>query len=295
VSDLRPIVLGMHSTVVPPAVVTLSPSRAADFKSCPLLYRFRAIDRLPEPPSPEAVRGTLVHAVLERLFDVPPAARTPDHATRLAAQVWRQMVDADPDLVALLGPPAADTDAWLAAAGALLDAYFTMEDPRRLEPAERELVLEADLGDGLRLKGILDRLDVAPEGDMRVVDYKTGRAPAELFEQRALFQLRFYALLLWRTRGQVPRLLQLIYLSDRQVVRLEPHEADLRALERTLRALTAAIEKATRTGDFRPRRSRLCDWCPHQSLCPQWGGTPPPLPAPASAEPVEPAETSPRP
>ena len=30
---------------------SLSPSRAADFKTCPLLYRFRTIDRIPEPRS----------------------------------------------------------------------------------------------------------------------------------------------------------------------------------------------------------------------------------------------------
>src|SRR5215472_9967352 len=55
---------------------SLSPSRAADFKTCPLLYRFRTIDRIPEPPTPDQARGTLVHAVLERLFDLPAAERT---------------------------------------------------------------------------------------------------------------------------------------------------------------------------------------------------------------------------
>ena len=34
----------------------LSPSRAADFKQCPLLYRFRAIDRLAELPTRAQVR-----------------------------------------------------------------------------------------------------------------------------------------------------------------------------------------------------------------------------------------------
>src|SRR5690606_16258816 len=56
---------------IPPA--SLSPSRASDFMRCPLLYRFRVIDRLPEKPTEAATRGTLVHAVLERLFDAPAA------------------------------------------------------------------------------------------------------------------------------------------------------------------------------------------------------------------------------
>src|SRR6266705_4580212 len=46
-----------------PSRPSLSPSRAADFKTCPLLYRFRSIDRLPEQPTADQARGTLVHAV----------------------------------------------------------------------------------------------------------------------------------------------------------------------------------------------------------------------------------------
>jgi len=259
-------------------VLSLSPSRVADFKSCPLLYRFRAIDRLPEPPSREAVRGTLVHAVLERLFDVPATRRTPATARLLASSEWVRMVEEEPGLAALVADEGSDV-AWLADAGRLLDTYFTLEDPRVLEPAERELLVEVALDEELRLKGIIDRVDVSASGEVRIVDYKSGRSPNALFEQRALFQLRVYALLLWRVRGRVPSMLQLIYLSDGQVVRLAPDEGDLQALEKTLRALASAITRARRTGDFRPSTSRLCDWCPHRELCPAWGGTPPEYPA----------------
>ncbi len=48
--------------------------------TCPLLYRFRVIDRLPERPSMDAVRGSVVHKVLEELFDLPAVERTPDRA-----------------------------------------------------------------------------------------------------------------------------------------------------------------------------------------------------------------------
>ena len=118
----------------------------------------------------------------------------------------------------------------------LLDAYFALEDPTRLEPAERELFVEYDLESGLRLRGYVDRLDVAPDGPLRVVDYKTGRAPREGFEAKAMFQMRFYALVLWRLRGEVPRLLQLLYLGSGEVLRYEPDEADLRATERKVEA-----------------------------------------------------------
>ena len=255
----------------------LSPSRAAAFMTCPLLYRFRVIDRLPEPPSTATARGTLVHAVLERLFDLPAAQRTPEAARALVNPEWDRLADAEPDLAALFGDDAERAD-WLASANAILNAYFTLEDPRRLEPAEREAYVETTLDSGLRLRGYIDRLDVAPSGDIRIVDYKTGRAPREAYEASALFQMKFYALVIWRLRGQVPRLLQLMYLAEGEVLRYAPDESDLLATERKVAALWQAIERARAAGDWRPRPSRLCDWCNHKAFCPEFGGTPPPLP-----------------
>ncbi len=257
---------------------------------CPLLYRFRVVDRLVEAPSPAAVRGTVVHAVLERLFDLPAAQRTLAAARDLLRPQWDELLVATPELAGLF--PADDgaaLAAWLQSADELIERWFSLEDPTRLEPAERELYVETTLDDGLVLRGYVDRLDVAPNGDVRVVDYKTGRAPSEAFEAKALFQMRFYALVLWRTRGVLPRLLQLVYLGDAQVLRYAPDEADLLATERKVKALWQAIERAASTGDWRPSKSRLCDWCDHRALCPAWGGTPPPLPEQAVALALDPA------
>ncbi len=256
---------------------SLSPSRAADFKTCPLLYRFRTIDRLPEKPSPDQVRGTLVHAVLERLFDQPAAERTPERAADLLEPAWRTLIEAEPELTALFDRPDAPTE-WLDSTRELLAGYFTLEDPRRLEPAERESLVETLLESGLLLRGYVDRLDVSPAGDVRVVDYKSGGAPREAFEARALFQLKFYALVIWRTRGVLPRALRLLYLRDREACDYSPDEQELFRFERNLQALWHAIERATEAKDFRARPSRLCDWCSHQAHCPEYGGTPPPFP-----------------
>ena len=245
--------------------------------TCPLLYRFRVIDRLPEPPTTATARGTLVHAALERLFDLPAADRTPAAGRALLTQEWDRLAAEEPDLAALFDNEA-ERSGWLASATAIVDAYFTLEDPRRLEPAEREAYVETTLESGLRLRGYIDRLDVAPSGDIRIVDYKTGRAPREAYEASALFQMKFYALVIWRLRGQVPRLLQLMYLAEGEVLRYSPDESDLLATERKVAALWKAIERARDAGDWRPRPSRLCDWCNHKALCPEFGGTPPPLP-----------------
>jgi putative RecB family exonuclease len=256
---------------------SLSPSRAADFKTCPLLYRFRTIDRIPEPPTPDQARGTLVHAVLERLFDLPAGQRTPAQAAGMVEPQWERLRDEQPLLAAMFGPAGTPADFFESTVD-LLGGYFTMEDPRRLQPAERESLVEAVVDDHLLIRGYIDRLDVSPGGDIRVVDYKTGGAPREAFEGRALFQLKFYALVLWRTRGVVPRTLRLLYLKDAEACDYAPDAEELERFERTLVALWRAIDRATQERDFRPKPSRLCDWCAHHSLCPAYGGTPPPFP-----------------
>lgn len=252
----------------------LSPSRANDFVQCPLLFRFRVVDRLPEPTSEAAARGTLVHAVLERLFDSPAGDRTVLAAKALLPGEWDRLRAAEPKYAELFASPDAEA-AWLVSAGALLTTYFTLEDPTRLEPQERELFVEAKLDDGPLLRGIVDRLDVAPGGAMRVVDYKTGKSPRAGYESSAIFQMRFYALVLWRLRGEIPRMLQLVYLGDAKILRHEPEEAELRTVERRIRSIWAGIEASARSGDWQPRKSALCPWCAHQALCPAFGGTPP--------------------
>ncbi|MFN8126938.1 MAG: PD-(D/E)XK nuclease family protein [Candidatus Nanopelagicales bacterium] len=268
---------------------SLSPSRAGDFMTCPLLYRFRSVDRLPEPPGPEAARGTLVHAVLERLFDIAPGDRTPQVAHGLIPDSRTAMTAASPELPGLLfggttpGPAGSPTaiaapdpqavDRFLAAAAGFLDRYFALEDLNRLQPAERELSVSTELPSGLVLRGIIDRLDRAPSGAVRVVDYKTGRAPGPGWEAKALFQMRFYGLVLWRLHGQVPARLQLLYLGNTERLTVDPSEAELRATQAKVEALWDAIERATVSGDWQPRPSRLCGWCSFQALCPEFGGT----------------------
>ncbi|MFI6723911.1 RecB family exonuclease [Streptomyces atratus] len=247
---------------------------------CPLLYRFRVIDKLPEKPSEAATRGTLVHAVLERLFDNPAVERTAGRATALIPGQWDRLLESKPELSELFAEDAGGERLarWLSEAESLVERWFSLEDPTRLEPAERELFVETELESGLRLRGVIDRIDVAPTGEVRIVDYKTGKAPRPEYAEGALFQMKFYALVIWRLKGVVPRRLQLVYLGSGDIMTYDPVVADLERVERKLLALWDAIRRATETGEWRPRPTKLCGWCDHQSVCPEFGGTPPVYP-----------------
>lgn len=261
----------------------LSPSRANDFVQCPLLFRLRTIDKLPEPPSLAATKGTLVHSVLERLYDHPLGQRTTEIAHSILPTEWQQLQNARPEVLEMFQSDS-EVSAWLKSAGNLVDTYFTVEDPNRLEPAQREVFVESQLEDGPLLRGVVDRIDIAPDGAMRLVDYKTGKAPRPQYSAQAAFQMRFYGLVMWRNRGVIPKMLQLVYLGDGQVLRNEPNVEDLEAAEQKIRAIWDDIRTAAETREWRPRPTKLCDWCNFKSICPAFGGTPPELEPGAAQE-----------
>jgi len=263
---------------------TLSPSRANDFQTCPLLFRLRSIDRLPEAPSVAAIRGTLVHRALENLFVLPATQRTVDATRDHLRLALRELEVDDPQEFEALSeglradlPPDDLAEGILRPIYPLLDTYFALEDPQRITPHAREMAVQAELEPGFIGRGFIDRVEVAPDGRVRIVDYKTGRAPGPRFESKAMFQMRFYALIWWRTTGTIPSMLQLMYLGDGQVLRLSPTEDQLLATEASILAIRDAITRAVADG-FTPTPSRLCDWCSFQEFCPAFDGTPPPMP-----------------
>jgi putative RecB family exonuclease len=248
-------------------LLRLSPSSATDFKSCPQLFKYRAIDRLPEPVSGAAARGSLVHSVLERLFAEPPHGRTPARAEELLDALWMQVRE-DPDFRPA-GLGGADEVGWLDASRRLLRNYFKLEDPRSLEASQLEWWVEYELSD-VHLRGIIDRLEERPDGSWILTDYKTGRVPGESRELSAFFGLRFYALVCWRAFDVMPKEIRLVYLSDPAVLTLNPNERMLIAFERQMKALARAIQRAVDRDDWRTRPTPYCMSCSFQARCPAW-------------------------
>ncbi|MGW4479729.1 RecB family exonuclease [Rhodococcus triatomae] len=254
----------------------LSPSRAADFRQCPLLYRFRAIDRLPERTTVAQARGTLVHAALEALFGLPAHERVPAVAESLVEPAWRRMVEHTPDVADVV--PESEVDGFLDGARRIVGAYFRLENPASFDAEACEVRVETELPDGVPLRGFVDRIDVAPSGEVRIVDYKTGRAPRAGFERSALFQMKFYALMMLHTRGVLATQLRLLYLADGEILTYEPDHEELERFGGTLGALWRAVLEAGRTGEFEPSPGPMCRFCDHVERCPAFGGTPPPYP-----------------
>jgi len=161
----------------PPA---LSASRAKEYQQCPLKFRYSVVDGLRQPPTEATVKGTVVHKVLEDLFTLPAAERTPAAAQEMLPTTWEYVLDRDEAARDLFEDPRAAAQGQDDTA-TLLGNYFRMERPENLAPKGREQFVDARLSSGVLLRGIIDRIDEAPDGALRVVDYKTGRTPSPRF------------------------------------------------------------------------------------------------------------------
>jgi putative RecB family exonuclease len=266
-SDLLPDTRLPGPTTAPGLLETLSPSRASDFKSCPQLFKYKAIDKLDTPPTEYQARGTTAHLALQRLFDEPGPARTPQRLYDLFREAWVELRDVEfPELFDRLE----DERAWGIDSLHILSNYFDVEDPARIEPLSRELDLAEPVGE-MTIRGILDRLEEGP-GGLVITDYKTGRAPPERYAIPAFFALKVYALLIRRRLGRTPATLRLLYLNGPTVYEIAVTDAQLDAMERHLEALWSAINRAIAEDRFPTRPGRLCDWCPFRGRCPAFDG-----------------------
>jgi putative RecB family exonuclease len=254
-----------------PLPVGLSPSSVSAFRDCPLAFRFAYVDRLPEPPSAPASKGTLVHRALELLMCRAPGDRTLDAALADLDRARAEMTD-HPDLAGLELTDA-EWAAFHADAELLVRRYFELEDPSTVRPIGLELKLTASL-ERLTLRGIIDRLELDADGELVVTDYKTGSVPTERYEGKSLAGVHVYAMLCEQMLGRRPARVQLYYLAKPEAIIAVPTEQTVKGVTMRTTALWSTIARACARDDFRPSPGRLCDFCTFKPYCPAHGGDP---------------------
>ncbi len=212
-----------------------------------------------------------MHRALELLLLRPPSERTLEAGLADLATA-RAELSLHPDFTGLELTPE-EWEAFDADAELLVRRYFELEDPCTVSPIGLELKLEADLG-RVRLRGVIDRLELDADGELVVTDYKTGSVPSELWEAKSLSGVHIYALLCERMLGKRPVRVQLYYLSKPEAIIATPSDQSTTAVERKTVAMWSAIANACERDDFRPRPGRLCDFCAFKPYCPAHGGDP---------------------
>jgi putative RecB family exonuclease len=251
---------------------SLSPSSMSTFTSCPLSFRFSYIERLPEPPSAPASKGTLVHLALQYLMWRPPAERTIENALLDLVRASEELAS-DPEFAEL----DLTDEEWVsfqAQAEVFVRNYFDLEDPTSTTVLGVELRVSAETADGVVIRGIIDRLDLDADGELVIIDYKTGREPSHSWEQQSMAGIHIYSLLCEKMFGRRPKSIQLLYLSKPERIAIAPSDQSVRGVEMKSGALMKAVRTACARADFRPRTSALCNFCSFKEFCPAYGGNP---------------------
>jgi putative RecB family exonuclease len=258
------------SAPVLPLPASLSPSKVASFKDCALAFRLSAIDRLPEPPSPHAAKGTLVHRALELLmWEEEGSSRTLTAALEKLDRATPELLGGPEYGSLVLGDE--EREEFLADAERLVRNYFALEDPTAVRVLGTELRLSVSIGT-LTLSGIIDRLDLDADGGLVVTDYKTGRAPSIQREQSRLGGVHFYAFLCEQVLGQRPARVQLLHVREPLAISTVPSDQSIQGLRQQIAAIWSAVEQACVREDFRPKPGWLCDHCAYHEYCPAVGG-----------------------
>ena len=253
---------------------SISPSRLSVFLQCPLKFRIETMQKLPTGTGVAAVAGTCIHAALELLMDELPEDRTLEqlddyvNVALIATKMSEDYQSLDPDDIKKFG----------------FDAFCRRVAPRAFDLINlqdvkvkgTELRLEVDL-DGWTLRGIIDLLEDHDDG-LVVHDWKSGRAPSERFQAKALLGLDFYAVASSIEFDEIPESVKLQYLDSRLTISREPTARTIRATKGKILAVRDAIGRACDTDSFQTSTSKLCDWCAAQPYCPEFGGDPDSVP-----------------
>jgi putative RecB family exonuclease len=248
-----------------PLPKSLSPSRLADFQSCPRKYQHASIERIPQPASYASAKGRFVHFVFESLYRLEPAERTVEHAREFITPAVGAILteDVQVDIAmddALLARLVSETEEIIA-------KYFEMEDPRSVNQEGVELRLGVTIDD-TPLFGILDRLDRDPDGSLVIVDYKTGGLPNRNYDSSTFANAELYAALCEAKLGERPAKIRLLYVAQGEVIERNVTDVVVKARTGAAANAWARINRYYADGDFPATpSSNSCRFCAFKDIC----------------------------
>ena len=251
---------------LPGRLFACTPSRLTSWVDCPRRYRLTYLDR-PRPPAgpPWAHNsfGAGIHNALAGWWRLPRGQRTVDAAGQLLAAGWSAEGFRDP----------AQSGAWLARGRALVQRYVAALDPGR-DPLGVERTIAARTN-RLALSGRVDRLDDR-DGELVVVDYKTGRRPLTVDDTRGSMALALYAVAAAATLRRRCVRVELHHLPTGEVHAYEHTDESLQRQVRRAeqiadeaQAATAAFKADAAADMFAPRPGSQCGWCDMRAHCPE--------------------------
>lgn len=252
---------------MPRKLIRVTPARVATWSDCARRYRMAYVDR-PAPARGGAWAhsslGAVVHNALRSFFDLPLRRRTPEQAAALIRSGWKSDGFRDDEQAAVHRERA---ERWVADYVAGVDVS--------IEPVGLERWVSAPLG-GIIAEGRVDRIDER-DGELVIIDYKTGRHALTVDDARGSQALAMYALAARRTLRRPCVRVELHHLPTGEVhgwehteESLNRHLGRVRESAEDLRLATDTLAAGADPDEvFPPTVGRHCSWCDFRRHCPE--------------------------
>ncbi|MCX6690561.1 MAG: PD-(D/E)XK nuclease family protein, partial [Methanoregula sp.] len=254
-TEIDTIIAPPHQSIVS-ATQSFSASGLKTYHDCPLSYKFSYLYKIPTPPAVQLEFGSAIHSVIENLTKNSDTSRTSrEQALALLDEFWTSPVYES----ATQESEARDT------ASTLLDTYLAWQEanPNRVIDTEKEFFFTvADR----TIHGFIDRVEQTPKGNYVVIDFKSGKKPADMTKKAVNenIQMNIYCLAVQELYGTLPEKAEIFYLKDGKRVPYTPTEETIGAFKETLSTLINSITSEQFPAN--PEYQR-CQWCAYGELC----------------------------
>ena len=247
---------------------SMSPRSLNKYLRCKLAFYYEEVLRVPVAPSESSLTGNAIHTALQSYF-----ARLQRVGALPDKQELLDLFTEEMEKVRIFFKRS-NFEQRRANGLYSLDQYWVTQIPYWRKRARLELSIRNAEWNGIRLVGVIDKVELEEEGILRIVDYKTGvyqpqkaAAPSEEFPLGGDFyrQLHFYKILLEQSHlltGTVKNALIDWVEPDRKGVfhKSEVHFSS--DSDQWMRALIQSTHQAIQNADFNPGCGQPeCSWC----------------------------------
>jgi len=232
----------------------LSASAIDQYERCPMAFKLSRDWRIPEEPAAAMQYGAAMHTALKAYFDGVRAGRPPDTQSVIACfmdEFGKAKIEEDLQRGLFEDKARAELTR-------LLDSNLA-RPPGKILDTERRFKVQIGKAN---VTGRMDRLDALTEGEVSIVDYKTGNPKSQDDADKSL-QLSVYALAAQRI-GMRPGPLVFINLENGTAVESRRTTEDLVKAENKVSEVAGKIA----AGEFDPRPGFWCRTCSYHSICP---------------------------